>query len=197
MKSFTPYGSTEPLNLDKKQRWDREFSFCKTRDPRGELSNMCAGFPMFYGGISWKSSEALYQAARFQDRPDIWEQINNASNGFTAKQKAYEFKEMTRPDWQDIKIDVMLAVTSIKWSQHRARLQPIVSACTGPIVELSKKDDFWGAIPGERFDLIGANILGQLWTLLGKNAIRNYRIDVLPCVMRTLDDVIADPNFKF
>ncbi|TOH22921.1 hypothetical protein, partial [Vibrio parahaemolyticus] len=46
-------------------------AFKKTTEQWGELSNMCAGFPVVVNGVPIKSVEALYQACRYPYHPDI------------------------------------------------------------------------------------------------------------------------------
>jgi hypothetical protein len=46
-------------------------AFKKTKEKWGELSNMAGGFPVVVNGIHIKSIEALYQACRFPDMPEV------------------------------------------------------------------------------------------------------------------------------
>lgn len=182
------------INPDTSQVWTRGCVFRNTRDQFGVFSNMKAGMPIRYGGMFWRSSEALYQAARFQNNPILWKAINSQDNAFLAKQKAYEFIDMTRDDWHEIKIDVMASVLTLKYWAWSYKLWPLTKEYDHLIIEESKRDNFWGACPTERFHLIGANVLGQLWTLVlkrGRSAQSNdVREDLLPKMHRTLDDVL-------
>ena len=69
-------------------------------DPCGELLNMTGGFPIVWNNQVWKSTEALYQAARFPDPGlnHLREDIRHATNGFTAKLIAKKNALLTRED---------------------------------------------------------------------------------------------------
>jgi N-glycosidase YbiA len=141
--------------------------FYRTRDRYGELSNMHGDFPILYRDREWKSSEALYQALRFPDREDIHEEINAQTNAFMAKRKAYEFIKLTRDDWHDVKVETMEMVLRLKYNQHPVRVGSVLDLTLGSeIVEKSKNDSFWGAIPDGNGNLVGENVLGMLWMVI-------------------------------
>lgn len=137
------------------------------KSPFGELLNMTGGFPIEHDNRVWKSSEALYQAARFPDDHDIQEDIRNASNGFTAKLIAKKHAAETRDGWIDKQINVraMAQVLRLKFDQHEAIRKVLYQTGDLPIVEQSKRDSFWGA-KREGDLLVGQNMLGSLWMIL-------------------------------
>lgn len=144
-------------------------AFCKVADPLGSLSNMYNKAPLIVDGVTWKSSEALYQALRFPDHPKLQEAIRNESNAYTAKVLAHENKALTRPDWNDVNHQAMAWVITLKRDQSAAFRADLESTEGRDIVELSVKDDHWGAKPkGDQ--LVGHDVLGYQLTQLREGA---------------------------
>lgn len=144
-------------------------SFCKVADPLGTLSNMHNRQPLVVDGVTWKSSEALYQALRFPHNPELQERIRNESNAYTAKILAHEHKAETRPDWNEVNEHAMAWVVTLKKDQSAVFREDLDSTKGRDIVELSVKDDFWGAKPkGDQ--LVGRDVLGNILTQLRDGA---------------------------
>jgi len=130
----------------------------------GGLSNMAGGFPLLVNGTTVWSSEALYQACRFPLRPDIQKIVLAERSAMTAKMKSKKYRqEHTRLDWEGIKVKLMRWCLRVKLAQNWERFGEILHS-TGdrPIVEESRKDDFWGAKRSEDGKLVGRNVLGRL-----------------------------------
>jgi type I restriction enzyme S subunit len=159
------------------------------KEPFGELLNMTAGFPIEWDNRIWKSSEALYQAARFPDLFQIQEDIRNASNGFTAKLVAKAHAILTRPSWMEgIRVHAMRQVLGLKYTQHERIREVLAETGTKVIVERSHRDHFWGATPcGDM--LLGENMLGQLWIDIRTNIPQQVGQNYLPGA--TLDAFFA------
>ncbi len=141
--------------------------FCKTKERFGELSNMCGGFPLMLDGkILAHSSEALYQSYKFRNRA-IREEILDQSNAMVSKMRAKKYLTVVRSDWDDIKLDVMDYCLRLKYNQHRDRLNRVLDDTQSmPIVERSHRDRIWGAVPDNRGNLDGLNLLGELWMII-------------------------------
>jgi ribA/ribD-fused uncharacterized protein len=137
--------------------------FHKTKEAFGGLSNMAAGFPLDVDGISIRTSEALYQACRFPHRPELQYLIIGERSPMAAKMRGKPFRHEARPDWDDVRIAVMRWCLHVKLLQNWQTFSSLL-ATTGdrPIVEQSRKDRFWGAVPLGRDSLEGQNILGRL-----------------------------------
>lgn len=139
-------------------------TFCKTRDPFGELSNCNMGFPLVIPSLNLtvKSTEHLYQALKHPNDPELQQAILDEPSPIGAKHRSYT--KLCRPDWVNIHIRVMTVMLVMKTHQHNTRIRFVLDA-TGdkPIVEYSRKDDFWGAVEGSDDTLIGVNALGRLW----------------------------------
>ena len=148
----------------------KSVAFSKTNEPYGCFSNMAGGFrlrvPLSNGTVlTVPSSEALYQAARFPDNPDWQQEIIEAKNGMVAKMVAKKDGRRTyhtRTDWADIQLGVMDWAIRIKTAQHFEEMgRHFRASGLKYIVESSKRDGYWGAIPvAEGYD--GENWLGRL-----------------------------------
>lgn len=137
----------------------------KTKDAFGELSNMAAGFPIVLNNELVLTSEALYQACRYPHLPEIQKQIIVQHSPMTAKMKSKQYIDESRKDWNSVRVPIMRWCLRVKLAQNFDKFsQILLSTDDRPIVELSRKDDFWGAlIRGEEKDLlVGENVLGRL-----------------------------------
>ena len=72
--------------------------FQRNRDRHGILSNM---YPVkiVVNGSEFNSSEALYQACRFPNNPDIQTAIMREKNAMAAKISAHKSVQLSRSDW--------------------------------------------------------------------------------------------------
>ena len=137
--------------------------FKSTKATFGGLSNMASGYTIFVNGVMILSSEALYQALKFTAYPDIQHKIISQKSPMTAKMISRKHNDLVRPDWNDIRIDVMRWCLMVKLSQNWDLFSEVLNS-TGdaPIVEYSTKDKVWAAIDKGNGTLEGANVLGRL-----------------------------------
>ena len=137
--------------------------FLKTKERFGGLSNMAAGFPLRVNGIQIRTSEALYQACRFPHMPDVQRRIIDERSPMTAKMRSKPLRKDSRPDWDAARVKIMRWCLRVKLAQNWKEFGGLLLE-TGelPIVEQSRKDDFWGAKVAEDGSLVGMNILGRL-----------------------------------
>jgi ribA/ribD-fused uncharacterized protein len=124
---------------------------------------MAPGFPLRVNGILIRTSEALYQACRFPHLPKVQRLIIEEGSPMTAKMKSKPYRPQSRPDWDAVRVKIMRWCLRVKLAQHWDKFGKLLLA-TGdqPIVEDSRKDDFWGAKPQDDGTLIGGNVLGRL-----------------------------------
>ena len=150
---------------DKLRRYCRDQAavFLKTREGFGGLSNMAAGLPLHVNGADIRTAEALYQACRFPHRPDVQREILRQRSPMTAKMKSKRHRWDSRPDWSRVRVRVMRWCLEVKLAQNWETFAGLLKS-TGdlPIVEESRRDDFWGARPDGEDLLVGMNILGRL-----------------------------------
>jgi predicted NAD-dependent protein-ADP-ribosyltransferase YbiA (DUF1768 family) len=158
--------------------------FFSKRDSFWELSNMAGSMPVVFEGQRFNSSEQLYQASKYgpdvecvpkskpEAEPNVRERImaQKAARGAKMTQKCAVKAELVREDWEDenfeVRIHSMLWVLELKlWCNPRSFGTVLKSTGDLPIVEKSRKDDFWGGKENGGA-LVGSNVLGKLLTLL-------------------------------
>jgi putative DNA methylase len=136
--------------------------FRKTTEQWGGLSNMAAGYPVVVNGVHISTVEALYQACRFPLRPTLQKRIISERSPMTAKMITKPHRTDTRPDWDDVRVQIMRWCLRVKLVQNFDRFSALLlSTGDRPIVESSRKDDFWGAKTAADGTLIGQNVLGR------------------------------------
>lgn len=173
--------STSKDNWDPKspeaRTYERESSvvFHKTREAFGGLSNMATGYPLHVSGARIPTSEALYQACRFPHMPNIQKLIIQQTSPMTAKMKSKPHRKDSREDWEAVKVAIMKWCLKIKLAQHWCRFSDLLlSTNNKPIIEQSRRDAFWGAIPRDNMRMLeGANVLGRLLMDLRERLKRN------------------------
>jgi ribA/ribD-fused uncharacterized protein len=173
------------MNYESRQYDGRHCAvFKKTKEKWGELSNMAAGFPVVVNGVQIKSIEALYQACRFPHLPDVQEKILSEGSPMTAKMVGKPYRDESRADWEQVRILIMKWALRVKLAQNLERFSSVlIQSNNMPIVELSNKDDFWGAKPIEGGIYVGVNALGRLLMQLREQIQSNERssfVNVLP-----------------
>lgn len=138
--------------------------FLKTDEPFGGLSNMAGGYPIRVNGIRILTSEALYQACRFPHLPDVQRMIISENSPMTAKMRSKPYRKDSRRDWDHVRVRIMRWCLRMKLANNWSAFSELLLR-TGdrPIVEESRKDDFWGAkAVGDGSTLVGMNVLGRL-----------------------------------
>jgi type I restriction enzyme S subunit len=165
--------------------------FRKTREQFGGLSNMAADYPVRLGDTELLTVEALYQACRFPDRPDVQARILRERSPMSAKRIARIEASSTRADWMRVRPTVMRWCLRVKlgcaWTKFSELL---LSTEDRAIVEFSPRDTFWAAVPIEDGRLLeGCNVLGRLLMEL-----RNVRRDA-PETLQVVSPP-AIPNFR-
>ncbi|MCW4648614.1 NADAR domain-containing protein [Pseudomonas aeruginosa] len=159
--------------------------FRKTDEPFGGLSNMAGGYPIQVNGVRLLTSEALYQACRFPHLPDVQKLIISQISPMTAKMRSKPYRKDSRPDWDQVRVRIMRWSLRMKLANNWHTFSALLLK-TGerPIVEESRKDDFWGAKVVDNGDtLVGMNVLGRLLMELREQVRQQGRdaaLDVAP-----------------
>ncbi|MCZ2845248.1 MAG: NADAR family protein [Candidatus Bathyarchaeota archaeon] len=95
----------------------------------------------------------------------------------TAKMKRKKFRSHSRDDLKQKIIQIMRWCLKVKLFQNRYKFSELLlETGDNEIVEESKKDDFWGAIPSDKNLLVGINALGRLLTEL-RGDLKMYKED--------------------
>jgi type I restriction enzyme S subunit len=137
--------------------------FYKTKEEFGGLSNMAPGFALRVNLVDIRTSEALYQACRFPHLPDVQRLIIGESSPMTAKMRSKPYRDQSREDWDNVRVRIMRWCLRVKLAQNWGAFRELLlKTADRPIVEESRKDDFWGAFAQEDGTLIGRNVLGRL-----------------------------------
>lgn len=159
--------------------------FLKTDEPFGGLSNMAGGYPIHVNGVRILTSEALYQVCRFPHLPDVQKLIIGQISPMTAKMRSKPYRKDSRPDWDQVRVRIMRWCLRMKLANNWNTFSELLLR-TGerPIVEESRKDDFWGAKDvDDGGTLVGMNVLGRLLMELReqvKQQGRDAALDIAP-----------------
>lgn len=179
--------------------------FKKTTEEFGGLSNMASGYPVVVNGTHIRTSEALYQAMRFPDFPDIQLEIIAQKSPMTAKMISKKYREKTRKDWDKVRIPIMKWCLRVKLTQNIDIFgKLLISTDNKSIVEESNKDEFWGAKPSNNNILKGINTLGRLLMEL-RQLHKDYLFNIVnPLTVHNfrlyndfIEDVKADDKIKY
>jgi len=166
------------VKLPESRTYSRQESitFRKTAERFGGLSNMAGGYLLNVNGVKILTSEALYQACRFPHLPEIQRQIIAERSPMTAKMRSKPYRDNSRSDWDIVRTKIMRWCLQVKLVQNWDKFSKLLLE-TGdlPIVEDSRKDDFWGAKPEDDEILVGANVLGRLLMQL-REQVKNGEI---------------------
>lgn len=128
------------------------------------LSNFSA-FRLCWEGMDFDTSEHAYHWEKFateeddQTRNGIAYEIARASSAHQAFKIAEAQKHLRRPDWDDIKVDVMRRILRAKAEQHEYVRRKLLATGDRDLIEDSWRDNFWGWGPNRD----GQNMLGKLW----------------------------------
>ena len=146
-----------------------EIAFTKVKLPYGWLGNM-SDHPISHKGVRWKTSEALFQAMRYEDA-EVREKIRNEPSPFNAKliAKKKEFvglrvvEAMSEADLANMRLCI-----SLKLAQHELLSRKLIQTGKANIIEDSSSRRgkgsrlFWGAMRVEG-GWEGENWLGRIW----------------------------------
>lgn len=126
------------------ERFEGEYEF---------LSNFYA-MPIEYEGLIYPSSEAAFQAAKTTNKAKRI-RFMGMTDPRKAKRAGRALK--LRPNWERIKLDVMLAILRIKFGSSPLR-EMLLNTGNAQLIEGNWWGDrFWGVCDGE-----GENHLGRL-----------------------------------
>jgi len=118
------------------------------------LSNFFPATLEFHGAM-WPTSEHAYQAAKTLDLRWKLEVQQQETPGLAKKRG--RLVDM-RPDWERVKVRMMLQIVSAKFIQNRDLMRQLVETGDAELIEGNKwGDTFWGVCQGK-----GENNLGQI-----------------------------------
>jgi ribA/ribD-fused uncharacterized protein len=130
-------------------------TFWRTRDEYGFLSNF-SKHPVVIDGKRYETTEHYYQAMKATNDDDH-EAVRTAKGPKKSKETAYAIA--LRPDWEDVKYDVMKTALRHKAEQYEFIKQRLIDSGEEELAEDSPKDWIWGL----GADGTGQNLLGKAW----------------------------------
>lgn len=122
------------------------------------LSNF-SSFTLIWEGIRFDTSEAAYHFAKFPGCNMLRRAIVAAPSAHEAYKIAERNKDLRRPDWDAVKVDIMRSILRAKAHQHEYVRRKLLATGGRELIENSWRDDYWGW--GLNRD--GQNMLGKLW----------------------------------
>ncbi len=114
-----------------------------------------------YNGLVFTNSEAAFQSQKFTHQPELMAQFQTLS-GEQAFYKARELFSSIRPDWFEVRVQVMKEVLTAKMVQNRSIARWLEATGDAFLVEhnpVKGRDAFWS----DDHDGTGKNMLGILW----------------------------------
>ena len=144
-------------------------TFTKVKLPYGWLGNM-GPYPVKYEGNRWRTTEALFQALRFDDEA-IKEELRAITSPMGVKMRAKRHKaKMVVVPQSEQDLANMEMVLRLKLEQHPELKQKLLDTGDETIIEDCGKrfrgsGKFWGAAFKDG-QWLGENMLGKLWMKL-------------------------------
>lgn len=129
----------------------RPVKFFNPRAPWGEFSNFYPS-PILVDGRIYPTVEHYYQACKTVTE-EKHEMIRCARTA--AKTKRMGTRIEVRPDWEEVKLDVMRIGLQAKFHQHPLLARRLLSTGNRPLHEASPNDRFWGWMDGKGDDFLG------------------------------------------
>jgi ribA/ribD-fused uncharacterized protein len=130
--------------------------FYSTTGPYGSFSNFSRhGFEL--DGAYWPTSEHYFQAQKYAGT-DHTQVVRRAPTPKEAAAMGRARSRPLRPDWEQVKDDVMRRAVRRKFESHPELRQALLATGDELIVENAPKDWYWGC--GK--DGTGKNVLGRI-----------------------------------
>lgn len=135
---------------------DTRIIFYRVDENYGCFSNF-APYPIVLKGKTWPTSEHYFQARKFAGT-EHEDAVRLANTPMEAALMGRDRKRPLRPDWDDVKDDVMREVLHAKFTQHPELRDILLSTGGAEIVEHTISDNYWA----DGGDGSGRNMLGKL-----------------------------------
>ncbi|MCR9120133.1 MAG: NADAR family protein [bacterium] len=130
--------------------------FYSTKDAYGEFSNFTAG-AFELKGKTWRTVEHYFQAQKFAGT-EHEEELRVVPSPMVVARMGRARKRPLRPDWEEVKDDIMRDAVFAKFSQNDDVRELLLSTGDEEIVEKTTRDRYWGC--GTNGD--GKNMLGKI-----------------------------------
>jgi len=130
--------------------------FYRVYEPCGEFSNFSPQ-PIELKGRVWPTSEHYFQAQKFAGT-EHEEAVRMAPSPMVAARMGRSRERPRRPDWEQVKDDVMREALQAKFTQHPALRALLLGTGDAELIEHTSNDSYWA----DGGDGSGRNRLGQL-----------------------------------
>jgi ribA/ribD-fused uncharacterized protein len=141
-------------------------AFTKVKLPYGWMGNM-SPHPVAHGGLTWRTTEALFHALRLPEGHEGREKIREQKSPMAAKMVSKTLKDdyVVEP-WSTGDVTNMIFCVKLKMDQYPDLMEQLLATGDLPIYEdVSSRDhgsgSFWGA-SNKSGAWVGENILGQI-----------------------------------
>jgi len=163
------------MYLVRRYHKDNCVGFRRTAETYGALSNMAPSFSIKIDSTLVRTSEALFQALRFPDYPEIQNKVITQISPITAKLQSRRYINYTRGDWLNCRFKIMKFCIEVKLFQNWNKFYNVLlSTKCLPIVEISPPGTVWGAsLNGDYYE--GVNALGRLLMQLREDYVINKK----------------------
>ncbi len=133
--------------------------------PYGCFSNFSA-HSLVLDEVRWPTSEHYFQAQKFVDIQYV-EKIRTTPSPMIVARLGRSRTQPIRPDWEQVKDDVMRHAVYAKFAQHADIRAILLGTADETIIEDAPKDFYWGC----GADGTGKNMLGII-LMETRNALR-------------------------
>jgi len=135
---------------------DNTIKFYSENGKYGEFSNF-AQFPIKLKGKLWKTTEHYFQAQKFSGS-EYANKIRKATSPMKAAELGRTRKVKIRPNWDNMKDNVMYEALEAKFTQHKKLKELLLSTAEKILIEHTENDSYWGDGGNGK----GKNRLGKL-----------------------------------
>ena len=170
-----------------------------------EFANFYDKVPILIGGQLWPSTEHYFQAQKFINTdPEYAMKIRAASSPAEAARMGRDRSHPIRPDWEEVKDEIMLKTLAAKFTQHKHLYDLLMSTGDALIVEHTERDRYWGDGENGKGKSMLGNLLMKLRDELFKKGmmivIDPYEYTATLSIPRAVDLVIdsirAEDSFR-
>lgn len=127
-----------------------------------------------YEGITYLNNEAAFQAAKLLTGREIFQNLN------PSEAKRLGRRVDLRPDWEEVKTQVMFDICYAKFKQHPELMKLLLETSGEELVEGNTwGDKIWGVCKG-----VGENRLGRILMLIRDSEICKTTPECINCSLK-------------
>jgi hypothetical protein len=130
--------------------------FYRVNEDYGSFSNF-APYPIVLKDKTWPTSEHYFQAQKFSGT-EHKEEVRRAKTPMQAALMGRDRKRPLRPDWDNVRDEVMREALEAKVAQHETVRKALLDTGDAELIEHTANDNYWA----DGGDGSGKNVLGKL-----------------------------------